>query len=251
MNIEDVYRALWRHKLFILTGTACVVVAAWFLTSRETKIYQAATLVRVQQKTSDPAAAYGLLSANAQLAQTYAEIAQTYNIAQRISKQYGARISTDQIHIKAAPVTNLALLWINARSPDPKIAQAVARAAPKALREFIRETDTLNDNILVVEKPGLPNAPVAPNVKLTVILALLLGLIFNGALALVRNMVSDRITDVDELERMAGVPVLAIIPVIHFSTRSPALQRVQASTQTEAPRRMRQTQPTSGEAPGA
>lgn len=250
MNIEDVYRALWRHKLFILAGTACVVAAAWFLTSRETKIYQAATLVRVQQRTSNPADAYGLLSANAQLAQTYADIAQTYNIAQRISKHYGTRISTDQVHLKAAPVTNLALLWINARSPDPKIAQDVARAAPGALQEFIRETGTLNDNVLVVEKPGLPITPVAPNVKLAVILALLVGLMLNGALALVRDMVSDRITDVDELERMAGVPVLATIPVIRFPARPPALQRVQTSTQVEAPRR-RQMHPTSTEVPDA
>lgn len=247
MNIEDVYRALWRHKLFILAGTACVVAAAWFLTSRQTKIYQASTLVRVQQRTADPAEAYGLLSANAQLAQTYADIAQTYNIAQRISKQYGTRIPTDQIHIKAAPVTNLALMWINARSPVPEIAQAVARGAPKALQEFIRETGTLNDNILVVEKPGLPVTPVAPNVKLAVILALLVGLIFNGALALLRHMVSDRIADVDELERLAGVPVLATIPVIRFPHRSLTAQRMQTPTLVEAPFRG-QTKPTSGEA---
>ena len=249
MRIEDVYRALWRHKFLIVIGTVLVMAAAWFLASRETKMYEAGTLVRVQQKTTNPTDAYGLLNVNAQLAQTYADIVQTNNIARRIS-QLQSNVSPGEFSIRGAPVNSLALLWIKARSANPQVAQRAAAAAPTALQDFIRQTGTLNDHIVVVENAGLPSTPVSPNVKTSVLLAFLLGLILNGGLALVKEVVSDRITSVDELERMVGVPVLTTIPFLRFSTRGPAPQQWQASAQVAEPLRSVGPRPTRTKASG-
>ena len=55
MTAADVYRALWRHKWFILVLTALCVGAAWYATVQQTQRYEAAALVRVQER--GPAAA--------------------------------------------------------------------------------------------------------------------------------------------------------------------------------------------------
>jgi hypothetical protein len=77
----------------------------------------------------------------------------------------------------------------------------------------------------------LPRAPASPNVKLNLALALLLGFIFNAALALAIDLISDRIGDADAFEKLTGVPVLASIPPLKFMDveppSNPALDRTE------------------------
>ena len=77
---------------------------------------------------------------------------------------------------------------------------------PKALSTFIEETGTLRDTILVVERAAVPSTPTSPNLRLNLTLALMLGLILGGGIALLKESVSDRIKDVEELERVTRHP---------------------------------------------
>ena len=216
METVDVYRALWRHKVFILVLTALFGTATWFFVSRQTKTYEATSLVRVQQRITSPTEAYGALQTGQLLAETYAKIAEADAIRRRIFTLVHDRIPTDTgvIRIQASPVNQLDLLNLSAQSSDPQDAALVANAAPRALRNFIRETGTLRDQIVLVDRATVPTKPVAPHVKRSVVLALLLGLIFNSALALVLELLGDRVRDPEELERLFGVPVLATIPSV-------------------------------------
>jgi capsular polysaccharide biosynthesis protein len=216
METLDVYRALWRHKLFILVLTALLALGAWFFVSRQTKTYQATSLVRVQQKITNPTEAYGALQTGQLLAETYAKIVEADSVRTRIFANLRDQIPADDgtIKIDAKPVNQLDLLNISAQSPDPADAALVANAAPKALRQFIRQTGTLRDQIVSVDQATIPSKPVAPHVKRSVALAILLGLIFNSALALVLELLGDRVRDPVELEGLFGLPVLATVPSV-------------------------------------
>jgi capsular polysaccharide biosynthesis protein len=216
METLDVYRALWRHKVFILVLTALLAFGAWFFVSRQTKTYSATSLVRVQQRITSPTEAYGALQTGQLLAETYAKIVEADTVRRRIFSLVHARIPTDNgaIRIQAAPVNQLDLLKISGLSSNPQDAALVANAAPRALRNFIRETGTLRDQIVLVDQAAVPTKPVAPHVKRSVALALLLGLIFNSALALVLELLGDRVREPDELERLFGLPVLATVPSV-------------------------------------
>jgi capsular polysaccharide biosynthesis protein len=220
LAVEDVYKALWRHKLLIVVLTVIAAAAAWYVTSRETRIYESATLLRVQQKVTDPTQAYGVLSAGGLLAETYAQIVGTSAIRDRISQQLAGQADLSHVDISASAVGNLDLFWVKAQSPDPRAAQAAAAATPGALQAYIQETGTLRDKVITVQKAGLPSRPIKPNVNFNLTLAILLALIFNGALALVLEVLSDRITDLDELERVTGLPVLVAVPKLAFSDRA-------------------------------
>jgi succinoglycan biosynthesis transport protein ExoP len=221
--VADVYRALWRHKWFIAILTAGLAAAVWFLTSRQQPIYQASTLIRVQQQIEPGNTGETLraLEAGERLAETYAKAATTDTIAQQIYADLDQRVPVEEIagEISAEPVRDLDLLWIRVRSPIPARAQLIANAAPAALQDFIEETATQRDQVIVYEQAGLPREPASPNLTLNIAIAVLLGLLFNGALALVIEAVSDRITNVDELERLAGKPILAVVPNLQFAQR--------------------------------
>lgn len=209
------------------------MAVAWFITAHQQKIYEASTLVRIQERVVNPNQVIPGLQTSAQPAQTYGHIVQTYSIRQRISELLNGRISPDDVDIKGSPVEDLDLLWITASSPIPAEAALAANAAPRALQSFIRNTKTVGDEVVTVQEAGVPAKPTRPNLTLNLIVALLIGLILNGALALLVELLGDPLPDTDELEDLTGYPVLATIPNLKLVSRS-ALELVQRRFRSEA-----------------
>jgi succinoglycan biosynthesis transport protein ExoP len=239
----DVYRALWRHKFFIVALTAVFVGAAWYVTSRQTRTYEASTLVRVQEREPSPNT-----TAAALLAQTYARLissgalddeirallgrcsrvnsipsrsarAATRRLCNTLGSTSGGRtapLRVSEVELAGSTVEDLALLSITARSRNPTSAVVVANATPLALRTFIRRTGTRNEQIVIAKPATTPSSPVSRHLPLNLAIALMLGLIFNGALALLLELFRDRLPESDELGQAVGHPVLATIPTLRL-----------------------------------
>jgi capsular polysaccharide biosynthesis protein len=235
LTVADLYRALWRHRFFILILTAAFMAVAWFVTAHQQKVYEASTLVRIQERVVNPNRVIPGLQTSAQPAQTYGQIVQTYSMRQRISQLLNGRISAADINIKGSPVADLDLLWITASSPIPTEAALAANAAPRALQSFIRTTKTVGDKVVTVQEAGVPVKPARPNVMLNLIVALLIGLVLNGALALLIEVLGDPLPDTDELENLTSYPVLATIPNLKLVTRS-SLELIERRLGSEAER---------------
>lgn len=224
----DLYRALWRRRYLIAILTLATVASAWFVVSRQTKIYKSTTLVRVEQQVTDPTQVGNALGVAQHLAQTYAQIVSTDAMATRIFSSLHGRVPRSHVQISATPVQDLELLYISAKSPNPQEAAEVANAAPAALREFIAESQnagTGKDLIVTVNPAGVSATPISPRVKLSLVIAFIAGLVFNGGLALLIEFLSDRLPPVDDLEAALGKPVLATVPMLTF--RSADLARLQ------------------------
>jgi capsular polysaccharide biosynthesis protein len=217
LDTVEVYRALWRRRLLILLLTVLAVGATWVVVSREKKVYEATTLVRIQQRITNTGDAIGSLAVGQHLAQTYAKIVIAPSIEQRVVQLLGGRVPRTGVDIGASPVQDLELLSISARSHSPAQAALVANAAPVALRDFIQRTGTLRDQIITVDEARIPKKAVSPKVTLTVFVAFLLALIFSSVLALLVEWLGDRLPDPDELEAVLGKPVLATVPRVSFA----------------------------------
>jgi polysaccharide biosynthesis transport protein len=216
MATVDVYRALWRHRFLIIGLTLVTGIVVWFLASLQPKVYEATALVRIQQKIATAGDAFGSLEVGTRLAQTYARIVETKSIDGRVAVALDGRVRPDNIHLSAKPVVDVELLEISARSRSPVQAALVANTATDALKDFVRDTGTLRDQVIVVDRATVPTSPVSPRVKLMVALAVLLGLILNAALALLAELFADRLPDTSEIEAAFGRPVLAAIPSLSF-----------------------------------
>jgi len=71
-------------------------------------------------------------------------------------------------------------------------------------------------NIKIVDNALVPEAPVSPNVRRNFLVAFLLGLLLGIGLAFVADFLDNSIKGPEDLEKLAGLPSLGIIP--HFST---------------------------------
>jgi capsular polysaccharide biosynthesis protein len=203
--ISDVYRTLWRHKVLIVVTTALLVAATAVLTSRQTKLYTASSLVRVQHNIRDSQEALGALMTGERLARTYEPVAETKSVRHLVEARVRGKLADDTFVVDAKQLSDLDLLKIAVTHRDPKVAAAVANVIPAALTSFIDKTDTFPDTITMVERASPPTTPSSPNLKLRLV-------ILSGGLALFREMLSDRIEGSEELERLTGLPVVATIP---------------------------------------
>jgi hypothetical protein len=120
-----------------LDHTPATVASAYVVVSQQTKIYKSSTLIRVQQRITDPTQAGSAIGVAQHLAQTYAQIAVTGSIGDRVYRLLNGRVPRSEVRLSAQPVQDLELLYISAESSDPRSAAAVANAAPTALRAFI------------------------------------------------------------------------------------------------------------------
>ena len=125
-----------------------------------------------------------------------------------------------KVKLSAAEVEDLDLLSITARSTIPRRALLAAAAAPDALRGFILKTAPSSERIVTV-KAATTSSRVSRHLPLNVAIALVLGLIFSGALALLIELFRDRLPEADELEQTLGHPVLATIPSLRLHRMAP------------------------------
>ena len=70
-------------------------------------------------------------------------------------------------------------------------------------------------------KAATTSSRVSRHLPLNVAIALVLGLIFSGALALLIELFRDRLPEADELEQTLGHPVLATIPNLRLHRMAP------------------------------
>jgi capsular polysaccharide biosynthesis protein len=249
LTAGDVYRALWRHKALILVLTAVFVGVTWYLVSRESRRYDASTLVRVEERGPNAGDASAALLAAQTLAQTYAKLIGSGALKPGVrsllsecssrtpisppSLPGGVRLSSckslgdvsetrlarrnlSQVGISASQVESLDLLSITARSKNKVQAKVAANATVLALRSFIH-TAPGSERIVVAKPAALPSSPASRQLALKVVLALMVGLLFNGALALLLELFRDRLPETDELAKTLGQPVLATIPSLRLN----------------------------------
>jgi capsular polysaccharide biosynthesis protein len=217
----DVYRALWRHKVFILVLTAACVAVTWYVTSLQTPSYEASTLVRVQQRPSGSVDSLAALQGSELLAHTYAEIIDSGGLDGEVRSIAARRIRPGQsfgIDLSTSRPQDLGLIWISARNEAPARAAVIANAVPEALRGFIRRSGAQRDEIVMVKPATVPGSAVSPDVWLNVALAAVLALIFNSALALLIEVFRDRLPEPDELGQAVGYSVLTTIPTLRLRT---------------------------------
>lgn len=227
----------------ILLLTVLAGVAAFLYTRTQPTIYEAGALVRIQQRASSTGETGSLssLELGERLARTYAEIVKTHSMKQRVGAILGKRVPEDQYSISANPIGNVELLSVRARSENPRYAALVANATTTALRDFITETGTLRDQIVVVDTAGVPSSPILPRARMTIALAVLVALMFNGALALAREFFADRLPGVDEWHERFGKPVLATVPTLSLMSYSKIAQAApESAARTGVPERTAQ-----------
>src|SRR5439155_2350519 len=140
----------------------------------------------------------------------YAEAATSRTTLDRARQRLGQPLA----EISVQTFKGTGLMKIKARGTRPRLAQLSAAAVTTVLLERAKsgEVGVTSMKLTEVDPPALPGSPVFPRVKLTLLVAALLGLGLGLAAAVLRESLTTKIESADDLAEIAGVPVYAEIP---------------------------------------
>jgi succinoglycan biosynthesis transport protein ExoP len=167
---------------------------------------------------------------------SYPEMVQIDNQIKQIDKQLASEVNTIKSSLKAGYEASLAeeqaaqervdalkkdLLDLQKRSVEYNILKREVdtnRDLYTSLLQRYKEVDVASgvgvNNVFVVDKAYLPSAPSSPNLRRALLVALVLGLLIGSALAFALELIDDKVRSTEQLESIASLPVLGVIPKV-------------------------------------
>nr|WP_241730969.1 MULTISPECIES: polysaccharide biosynthesis tyrosine autokinase [unclassified Dietzia] len=217
-DLLSVLRARW---IVIVAATLVGGLLALGISLLTTPSYQSRVQFYVTVSAGDTAAAayQGSLGAQ-QRVRSYAELVKSSDIAQKVVDTSGVDLTAGEI-ASAANATadaNTVLLSVSVTDTVPDRALRIAEGYGEVLPEAINQLEIPDGGgpalakLTVVSPPALPIEPVAPMTEQNTAIGLLLGVLAGIGIALLINTFDRRVKSKEQLEEIAGKPVVGSIP---------------------------------------
>lgn len=147
------------------------------------------------------------------LLQTYAETIKTNEVIQAAINNTNADLSVKDVKdsLTVTSIADTQILQIKYKNNDPEVAKSILE---NITNEFVILAKELvpNGNVRVIEAVQLPEDPVAPNKKMNIAIAFLLGLMVSVGLVFLLEYLDNTFKTKENLERELNIPVLGLIP---------------------------------------
>jgi capsular exopolysaccharide synthesis family protein len=209
MNLNEILSVLWHRKWVVLLVTALSLGAAVAALKLITPVYESTSTLALNpgEDLDNDLIFFQTIDTIVPIYATAAETGTTLDAAEA---RNGGRLADISVRtFEAAPI-----IKISARGTDKELVRDSAQAVSDVLRERTErgEVGIRSLNLAEIDRPALPTEPVFPSWKLTLAVALLLGLSFAVAIALFLENLTTRIRTRTELADASGLPVYAELP---------------------------------------
>ncbi len=232
-------RAIWRMKWLAAAILLVFLGVTAGVTALLPQVFQATATVRVipAGQTADT---FSQLQANQALARTYAELLRSPNVyteaVQRGNLSVSAEALAESTTISYVEGTELVQIQIEAR--DPGEASGWANTIAETFVEE-RGEDGGGERLVIADPAPVPSEPVSPSWPLNLALGLLLGTMAALGGVLLLDFFGDRIYSPEEVEKIAGAPILGTLPTLKLGKRKDKEVARDLSTYEEAVRTLR------------
>ena len=215
ISISEIFEALKKRWILIVSITLVATLISGILSFFVIKpTYEASTKVFVGKEESS-LEGYNTndIQMYQKLLQTYAETIKTNEVIQAAINNTNADLSVKDVKdsLTVTPIADTQILQIKYKNNDPEVAKSILE---NITNEFVILSKELvpNGNVRVIEAVQLPEDPVAPNKKMNIAIAFLLGLMVSVGLVFLLEYIDNTFKTKENLEKELGIPVIGLIP---------------------------------------
>ncbi|WP_053365613.1 YveK family protein [Bacillus sp. FJAT-27245] len=219
ISLKQLLQTLKKHLILILSlAILAVVITGVVSYSFLTPVYQSSTQILVNQA-KDQKAVYSTadVQTNLQLINTYNVIIKSPAILDLVIKQLDLEQTFQQLNekIRVASEKDSQVVTISVQDENPEMAAKIANTIAAVFQQEIAAIMNV-DNVSILAKAEVTEgqAPVQPKPLLNMVAALVVGLMAGVGLAFLLEYFDNTIKTEKDVERVLGLPVLGIIPVI-------------------------------------
>lgn len=226
MELRAYLAILWRRRWFLvlLPALSLIAVLVQVLQYQARYTAQAAVLItRLPQQAPAETFRYDeyyLYLTNEYTVDDFTEVLRgnvfATDVAQRASQLLGTSISTAEVQAGLSVTRRNRAVLLSITAGEPERAVALARAAVAALRErgtaYFGFTDPSRQVIVQVIDEPQSAVPDTARAQLLWVLQVVLAVAAGVFLAFLAEYFSDTLDSADDVRRVTGLPVLAIVP---------------------------------------
>lgn len=235
MDLRDLLSVLRTRWIVIVAATLVGGLLALAMSLFTPPSYQAKVQFYVTVAGGDSAAAayQGSLGAQ-QRVESYAALVKSTDITQQVVDTAGVDLAPSQVagQTTATADAKTVLLNVAVTNSDPQRALQLAEGFGEVLPEAINRLETPDGGgpalakLTVVNPPALPTSPIAPKTEQNVAIGLVLGLLAGIGIALLINAFDRRVKSPEQLESIAGKPVVGSIPFRKAEDKEPGAEHI-------------------------
>ena len=216
ISISEIFEALKKRWILIVSITLVTTLISGVLSFFVIKpTYETSTKVFIGKEESN-VEVYNTndIQMYQKLLQTYAETIKTNEVVQAaINSTNNTDLTVPAVKgaLTVTPVSDTQILQIKYQNKNPQVAK---RILGNITDEFIILAKELvpNGNVRVIEAVQLPENPVAPNKKMNIAIAFLLGLMVSVGLVFLLEYLDNTFKSKENLEKELDIPVIGLIP---------------------------------------
>ena len=215
ISLSEIFEALKKRWIMIATITIIATIISGILSFFVIKpTYETSTKVFIGKEESN---LEGYNSNDIQmyqkLLQTYAEAVRTNEVIKAAIENTSSSLSVSDVKsdLTVIPISDTQILQIKYQNKNPQVAKKILG---NITDEFIILAKELvpNGNVRVIEAVQLPENPVAPNKKMNIAIAFLLGLMVSVGVVFLLEYLDNTFKSKENLEKELDIPVIGLIP---------------------------------------
>ena len=215
ISLSEIFEALKKRWIMIATITIIATIISGILSFFVIKpTYETSTKFFIGKEESN---LEGYNSNDIQmyqkLLQTYAEAVKTNEVIKAAIENTSSSLSVSDVKsdLTVIPISDTQILQIKYQNGDPSEAKEILENITNQFVILAKELVT-NGNVKVIEEVQLPQNPVAPNKKMNIAIAFLLGLMVSVGIVFLLEYLDSTYKNKDQLERDLDIPVIGVIP---------------------------------------
>ena len=161
------------------------------------------------------------------LVETYTNIIGSHTVLSKVAEASGLNITADEIRgmLAASAVGETEIFKVFVTAQDPKLAadlaNVIAEVAPEEISKIIP-----GSTAKVVDYARTPTGRYAPNYTSSAVLAALVGALLAAAVVVAQQLLDNRITKKEDLEKIFPMPVLGSIPEMDEELQKAPVRKV-------------------------
>lgn len=212
-EIIDAVKKRWKIiALCTLIATLLSGIFSFFIIA---PTYEASTKVFIgKEESSVENYNYNDITMYQKLLKTYSELIKTKDLINRsiTNSEYELEVEDVLNNVSVTTVADTQMIQIAYKSTSPNIAKNMLE---NITNEFITTAQELvpNGNVRVLETVELPEEPVAPNKKMNIAIAFILGMMVGLGIVFLLEYLDNTYKNKEQLEKDLDIPVLGVIPM--------------------------------------
>jgi non-specific protein-tyrosine kinase len=228
-----IFRERWRLIALMLVLAVGVAI---LITALVPKTYQASVQVFISSNVDTSGSGTGQYEQQAAIqaqTSTFAELIDSPQVVRGVKRDLNIGLTDAQLKSKlsATAPTAQSLVIVQAEDGSPSTAAAIANSAARAFITAIEDfkkpagSDRSAVRLFLTQPATAPSSAASPNPILNISLGVVLGLLLGVALAVARDVLDNRIRDVEELAKVANQPVMGTIVEDPSASKHPIATR--------------------------